>query len=50
MRNRGLRNLLIDVLIILLLILPFLVTRYLPLTDLPDHLARQHVIAEWATR
>ena len=41
------RDVLIDALITLVLCAPFLITRYLPLTDLPNHLARQHILADW---
>jgi hypothetical protein len=43
------RDLWVDGLISIFLIIPFLVTTYLPLTDLPNHLARQHILVEWAT-
>ena len=43
------RDLSIDGLISIVLIVPFLVTTYLPLGDLPNHLARQHILVEWAT-
>ena len=43
------RDIFIDCLITLVLCLPFLITSYLPLTDLPNHLARQHILSDWAT-
>ena len=39
----------IDNLINLFLILPFLITSYLPLTDLPNHLERQHILSDLTT-
>jgi len=44
------RDLWIDGLISVFLIVPFLVTTYPPLTDYPNHLASQHILAEWATK
>jgi hypothetical protein len=39
----------LDALAILAAILPLLVTAHLPLTDLPNHLARQYIIRDWAS-
>src|SRR4051812_44672624 len=39
----------LDVLAVLAAILPLLVTAHLPLTDLPNHLARQYIIRDWAS-
>ncbi len=38
----------IDCLVGLLAILPLLLTAHLPLTDLPNHLARQYILRDWA--
>jgi hypothetical protein len=43
------RDIFVDCLITLILSLPFLITPYLPLTDLPNHLARQHILSDWMT-
>ncbi|WP_428483739.1 hypothetical protein [Rhodopila sp.] len=39
----------IDVLVGLLCILPLLLTAHLPLSDLPNHLARQYILRDWAS-
>jgi len=39
----------IDILAGALCILPLLLTAHLPLSDLPNHLARQYVLRDWAT-
>lgn len=38
----------LDFAIAFIAILPFLLTRHLPLNDLPDHLARQYILRDWA--
>jgi hypothetical protein len=38
----------IDILVALVCILPLLLTAHLPLTDLPNHLARQYILRDWA--
>lgn len=43
---RG-RDRLIDGLILLACIAPLLITRHLPLSDLPNHLARQFILRDW---
>ncbi len=42
------RQLLLDILIGLAAVLPFLITAHLPLVDLPNLLARQHILNEWS--
>src|SRR5258707_14865398 len=37
----------IDVLTSILLVIPLLITAYLPLLDLPNHFAQQHIFNEW---
>src|SRR5690348_1001921 len=37
----------VDVAIALVCILPLLLTDHLPLTDLPNHLARQYILRDW---
>ena len=37
-----------DCLIAVVCILPLLLTAHLPLTDLPNHLARQYILRDWA--
>ncbi len=39
----------VDTLVFLVAILPLLLTRHLPLVDLPNHLAGQFIIAHWQT-
>ncbi|MDR3539277.1 MAG: hypothetical protein P4L71_22505 [Acetobacteraceae bacterium] len=39
----------LDGLAALLCILPLLLTAHLPLTDLPNHLARQYILRDWAS-
>ncbi len=39
----------LDVLAGLLCVLPLLLTAHLPLTDLPNHLARQYILRDWAS-
>lgn len=39
----------IDCLIAVLCILPLLLTAHLPLTDLPNHLARQFILRDWSS-
>jgi hypothetical protein len=38
----------IDVLVAVACILPLLLTAHLPLTDLPNHLARQYILRDWS--
>jgi hypothetical protein len=38
----------IDAVIAIAAILPLLITAHLPLTDLPNHLARQYILRDWA--
>lgn len=45
----SLREAWIDTGIALLCILPLLLTAHLPLSDLPNHLARQYILRDWAT-
>lgn len=42
---RGIR---FDLALLALTLLPFLLTAHLPLSDLPNHVARQHVLANWS--
>ncbi len=44
-----LREAAFDGLAALLCILPLLLTAHLPLTDLPNHLARQYILRDWAS-
>jgi hypothetical protein len=44
-RRRGFR---VDCLIAVIAILPLLLTAHLPLTDLPNHLARQYIPRDWS--
>ena len=39
----------IDVLVAVACILPLLLTAHLPLTDLPNHLARQYILRDWSS-
>lgn len=39
----------IDAGVVLLCIAPLLLTAHLPLTDLPNHLARQYILRDWAS-
>src|SRR5262249_22530294 len=39
----------IDCAVAVIAILPFLLTAHLPLTDLPNHLARQYIIRDWSS-
>jgi hypothetical protein len=48
-RRSAVSGLWLDILISVLLILPLTLTAYLPLSDLPNHLARQHVFGEWSS-
>lgn len=40
---------LIDAVILAIGILPLLLTSHLPLSDLPDHLARQYILRDWSS-
>ena len=37
-----------DLALLAFTLLPFLLTAHLPLSDLPNHLARQHILANWS--
>jgi hypothetical protein len=43
------QNAAVDAGLVLLCILPLLLTAHLPLTDLPNHLARQYILRDWPT-
>lgn len=47
--SQSAANVLLDSLIGLLAILPLLLTAHVPLTDLPNHLARQYILRDWAS-
>lgn len=47
-RDYAVRDVWIDLGAALLCILPFLLTAHLPLTDLPNHLARQVILRDWS--
>jgi hypothetical protein len=48
-RSDSLREGWIDTGTALLCLVPLLLTTYLPLPDLPDHLARQYILRDWAS-
>jgi len=48
-RRQSAREEGIDCLIAAVCILPLLLTAHLPLTDLPNHLARQYILRDWAS-
>jgi hypothetical protein len=45
----AVRDRLIDIAVLLFCVAPLLLTAHLPLSDLPNHLARQYVLRDWAS-